>query len=223
MKKDYMEIYYSEKEKPKTSYPFQLSKYIIKRFYLKASLKILDLGCGRGDFLEVFKSLGFHVAGVDSSKATLEKLSGLYEVKLCDLKKDKIPYSDNSFDLIFSKSVLEHLENPENYFVEIYRILKPHGRVLILTPDWYSQYKVFYNDFTHQKPYTQESLGKMLLYYGFKDVRVEYFYQLPILWKLPVLKIISFLIRFFWPKHIRSSIKSIRFSVELMLLGTGIK
>ena len=45
---------------------------------------------------------------------------------------------------------------------ESWRVLKPGGRLIALTPDWKSQMKTFYNDYTHVRPYTVDSLGDLL-------------------------------------------------------------
>jgi len=224
MVKDYIDIYYSKNQKPKTGYPKQLIDYIIKEYKISKEMKILDLGCGRGDFLEPFKNEGFSIYGLDLSHNSLKKLQNKgYNVKYCNFEENKIPFSKNYFDIVFSKSVIEHIANPENFLNEIKRILKTRGKLLIMTPDWYSQYKIFYNDFTHKRPYTIESLKNILINYGFKDVEVNYFYQLPYLWKIPYLKIFNCLIRWVWPKHIKSNFKLIRFSVELMLFAEAKK
>lgn len=222
MVKDYIKIYYSNKLKPITDYPFKLVSFLIKKNDIKPGMNVLDLGCGRGDYIIPFKQLGMNVYGVDISEYSINYLKNNgYNVCYCDFEKNKIPFEKNFFDVIFSKSVIEHLGNPENYFEEIKRILKPNGKLIILTPDWYSQYKIFYNDYTHKQPYTIESLQNILINYNFNDIKVSYFYQLPIIWKFPFLKFISCLIRWLWPKHIKSKIKFIRFSVELMLLATA--
>jgi len=223
MVKDYIDIYYSNK-KPKTDYPYHLIDYIIKKYKITKEMKVLDLGCGRGDFLEPFKNRGFSVYGLDLSYNCLKKLQNKgYNVKYCNFEKDKIPFTKNYFDIIFSKSVIEHIINPDNFLNEIKRILKSNGKLLIMTPDWYSQHMIFYNDYTHRYPYTQESLKNILINHGFKNVKVSYFYQLPYLWRLPFLKAINCFIRWLWPKHIRSNVKLIRFSVELMLFAEAKK
>lgn len=220
MVKDYISLYYSEKDKPITPYPHKLIKYIINKYKIKSKMKVLDLGCGRGDFLEPFKYENIDIYGVDFAENSIKDLkSKNYNVKYCDFGVASIPFKNDYFDIIFSKSVIEHLDNPENYLSEIKRILKPNGRLLIMAPDWYSQYMIFYNDYTHKHPYTLESLKNTLINYDFKEIKIDYFYQLPYLWKYPFLKIINCIIRWVWPKHIKSTIKFIRFSVELMLFA----
>jgi SAM-dependent methyltransferase len=127
------------------------------------------------------------------------------------------------FDVVFAKSVIEHLFNPENFMKECYRILKPSGRLIIMTPDWISQMKIFFDDYTHRQPYTLTALKDILDIFLFKDVSSEIFYQIPILWKYPALKAISGIIRLLVPVTAKSNIRFIRWSTELMILGTGVK
>ena len=54
---DYVSIIYDNKRTPKTDYPKQLIKYLSKRFDLHDNSKLLELGCGRGDFLFEFQKL----------------------------------------------------------------------------------------------------------------------------------------------------------------------
>ena len=51
------------------------------------------------------------------------------------LKIRKIPFPDDSFDVIYNK-VLEHLSNPDKFLTEAFRILKPGGIIISLVPDW---------------------------------------------------------------------------------------
>ena len=80
---------------------------------------------------------------------------------------------------------------------------------------------VYYDDITHIKPFTKITLENCYRMYGFENSKVEKFYQLPIVWKLPFLKYFLNLISFFIP--LRSKFKLLRFSKELMLLGFATK
>ncbi len=66
-KLDYVEVLYDEKLKPFTDYPNRLSNYIFNTNNMKASDKIIELGCGRGEFLKGFSTLGLDCYGLDKS------------------------------------------------------------------------------------------------------------------------------------------------------------
>jgi len=176
----------------------------------------------QGCFTKGFKSLGLDVFGIDREKSNLEMLKEI-DIKIIDIEKDIFPFKDGVFDFVFSKSVIEHLLTPDNFIKEIYRVLKPGGRIIILTPDWQSQIKIFYDDYTHIHPYTVIGLGDLLKISGFKNVSSEIFYQLPILWKFSLIKIFSKFLQVFGPVKKIHKNKFIRWSRELMVLGVGIK
>lgn len=226
--KDYISVVYDESRTPRTDYPLKLATYLISRFSLRKGKKLLEIGCGRGEFLNSFLQLGLDCFGVDMSNYCTVNLNNI-KVKIVDISKNNLPYEDNYFDIVYHKSLIEHLYSPDQLMKETYRVLKPGGRVIILTPDWVSQMKVFYEDYTHSRPYDINSLRDLLQVYGFLRVETELFYQFPALWCHPSLKILSRFLRTIisTPNARRltkiSGIKFFRWSVELMVLGTGVK
>ncbi len=227
MSNSYLDVVYSEKRTPKTDYPNQLASYLSRRFNLKSGGKLLELGCGRGDFLLAFKKIGFDCYGVD--REISPDLANQVKIHQADLKKEKLPFENDAFDVVYHKSLIEHFSSPHHLMTETYRVLKPGGKVVILTPDWVSTMKVFYEDITHCRPYDTTAIRDTLTMYGFKNIEVERFHQLPIVWKMPAIKIITGLLRLFLPtiparKVTKATgIKFFRWSAELMVLGVGTK
>lgn len=183
----------------------------------------MDIGCGRGDFTRGFCDLGLEVSGIDREKGDSAMLQGI-DIRISeDLGNNPLPFEDASFDIVFSKSVIEHIREPNNFMNETRRVLKPGGRVIAMVPDWQSQMFIFYDDPTHVHPYTVTGLKDLLLMHGFQSAQAELFYQLPMLWKFPVIKMISRSLQLFGPvKNIEKN-KFIRWSRELMILGIGVK
>jgi len=215
--KNYVDIAYNPDEKPITPYPDKLATYLFHRYNLSKGMKLLDNGCGRGDFLYAFEKLELEAYGTDAVK-------GCDRAIITNLNEQKLPFDDNYFDVVFSKSVLEHIENATFYLLEMRRVLKEGGIVILMVPDWQTQYRIFYEDPTHIHPYTKKSIDRILNMTGFTDVCSERFIQLPSVWHNPVLGTISGIIRFFVaPVKRIYKIKFIRFSSELMILGTGRK
>jgi SAM-dependent methyltransferase len=229
----YLKIKYSEKRAPKSNYPIKLAEYLSSNFY-KTKGTLLDIGCGTGDMLNAFSSIGFNCYGTDISQSC-EKFCNGIPFQAVDLLKDDLPYKSNSIDFIFSKSVIEHLSDPVRLFKESYRVLKPGGVSIIMCPSWvHTNWGPFYVDYSHISPFTKPSLKDVMEMNEFKDVHVYHFYQLPHTWKLPFMKIFCKLISkfpipykpfyndslFVWPDSIN---KYIRFSNEVMLLAVGKK
>ena len=220
MAKNYLSVVYDEESHPYGDYPEQLCSYLFQSFDFKKGMKMLEPGCGRGEFLNNFKNLGLDVVGVDISTEAKDFENG-FEVKLCDIEKGKLPFDDNSIDIIYSKSFIEHLHYPERYLEEAYRVLKPNGIFLTLTPDWQSNSQIFFDDFTHRTPFTTIALSDAYKMYGFREINVYKFRQLPIVWKYPILNYFCALVSPFVP--VRTQNKFFRWSRELMLIGVGKK
>tara|TARA_Y200000002_G_scaffold67587_1_gene52454 strand:+ start:16665 stop:17351 length:687 start_codon:yes stop_codon:yes gene_type:complete len=224
---NYINVVYDEKKKPFSLYPALLIKYLVKKYNLNKNSKILEMGCGRGEFLNEFIKIGMNGFGIDLSDYAT-KFCENAEIKIADMSKESIPYPDNSFDIVFSKSFIEHFYKPEEIFRDAYRVLKPSGILINLTPEWKYIYKSFYDDYTHKTPFTKKSLEDIHLINGFKDVRVISFKQLPILWTKNILiknifSILSEITRIVVPEKYRMKNKWFRFSKELMLLSYAVK
>ena len=225
--KNYLETIYSKESRPLTNYPKKLINYLIRRLDLEKDQKILELGCGRGEFLNEFKLGGLDAYGVDISDYCKKFFPSL-NFKQVDLAKEKLPYEDNFFDVIFSKSLIEHFYYPEKIMNEAYRLLKPGGIIITLTPDWEFIYKSFYEDYTHRTPFTSVSLKDIHSICNFREIEVKKFKQLPLLWDKSKfyyypLEILSFLTRILIPEKLRMRNKWIRFSKEIMLLSIAKK
>lgn len=136
-------------------YALQFCKYIFKKFLKSKPKKILDVGCGDGRYIKAFENLGCTVYGIDI-KPQNNKI-----IKL-DITKDRFPFKDNEFDLVFGRAVIEHIINPDNFLQESSRVLKTNGAMLILTPEFNKCVKNFWSDYTHIHPYTKKSLKQAL-------------------------------------------------------------
>jgi SAM-dependent methyltransferase len=224
---DYLNVSYDENLKPYTKYPEQLVKYIFKKYDLKEKQNILEIGCGRGEFINEFYKLGMDVHAIDIYLQAKQKFPHI-KIKYCDLETNILPYENNFFDCIYSKSVVEHLYNPEKIFKNVLEILKPGGKLITLTPCWKDNYKMFYEDYTHRTPFTLESLRDIHLANGFENVNVVKFIQLPILWSesfflKKIFRILSLTSKFLLPVFLKKYSKWVRFSKETMLLSYATK
>ena len=221
-KRDYLAVTYNKVDKPFTQYPDKLTRYLFSRYQLLQGKEILDLGCGRGEFLKGFIKCGLKGYGVDRSTMA-KSICPEAEISQSDLGEEPLPYEDNSFDIVFSKSFLEHFYYPEKLVMEIYRIVKPNGLVITMVPDWGSVYKTFYEDYTHRTPFTLASLRDIFIINGFDDVKVEKFRQLPFLWAIPWLEPFCALVALATPRALGLYSKLVKFSKEIMLLSSCTK
>ena len=67
--RDYVEVVYNEQDRPLTDYPDRLAHYLFTRYGIQSGHKLLDIGCGRGEFLRGFIQCGVQGFGVDRSRA----------------------------------------------------------------------------------------------------------------------------------------------------------
>lgn len=104
---------------------------------LEASLrgKLLEIGSGSGKFLAEMRNLGWKVVGVepDSQAACIAREKYGLDIHVGALEEVALP--SNSFDVISMNHVLEHIQNPILLFKECNRILKPGGRLVVVTPN----------------------------------------------------------------------------------------
>ena len=203
-------------------YPAKLCSFLFEKYKMSEGMSLLDVGCGQGIQSSEFANLGLKVCGVDHSKEVQFKN---FEYRKIDIQNNILPYPDNSFDVVFSKSVIEHIIDPSCFLRECKRVLKPAGVLILLTPDWVTQKENFYDDPTHVHPYTRKSLRMILEMEGFYNPSSEKFIQLPFVWRFPFLRHLTNLI-FLLPYcifNIFQSIKLVRFSRHKMILGSARK
>lgn len=229
-KADYLATSYDPAKVPFGPYPGQLARHLHEAHFRRPG-RLLDAGCGRGEFLAGFAALGYDVAGLDVSPAAPEFASG-FDVRVANLERQSSPFAPGSFDYVFSKSVIEHLRDPDAFLARLFEALKPGGRAIVMTPSWaHTYWGPFYMDHTHVTPFTAPSLDQAMRLAGFGKVEAVHFYQLPSVWRMPSMAVfckataaLGLPYRPFskapWPEGLN---KFIRFSNEVMLLATGVK
>jgi 2-polyprenyl-3-methyl-5-hydroxy-6-metoxy-1,4-benzoquinol methylase len=96
--------------------------------------KLLEIGCGNGEMLKYLNMLGWQTEGIDVDPVAVEKArsKGL-KINLGSLHEQE--YNDNIFDAVILSHVIEHVPNPLALLSEIHRILKPGGKISLVTPN----------------------------------------------------------------------------------------
>ena len=116
---------------------------------------VLDIGSGEGDFFNHLKKKGLDVTNVfllDGNKATVEKNRELTGNSIFYLAPETLPFANLSVDYIHLSHLIDNLSIEDFYafLVELNRVLKPGGILVISTPMLWSN---FYDDLSHTKPY----------------------------------------------------------------------
>ena len=126
---------------------FRFNAFVVARYQQVVALipkkktqKILDIGCGDGVLTYlIYQQSKATITGLDYDKSSLEAAKKIFKVKKAKTKfisgsAYKLPFKANSFDIVVSTEVIEHLSKTDQYLSEINRVVKSQGKVIITTP-----------------------------------------------------------------------------------------
>lgn len=150
-------------------------EYLFKKelSYFSLSGKILDLGCGEGEFIILDPK---RIIGLDSNKKSIE-ICKKKKLRVIFASATRLPFKKNSFDGVHCSHLIEHLypSDAHRMLSEVARVLKKNGIFVLSTPVFWEG---FYNDFTHIKPYNPESIIRYLCENGrqktFSDINSKF-------------------------------------------------
>ena len=223
MSRDYLDVEYSATARPMTDYPSLLAAHLASKWDIRSGQSLLDVAAGRAEMSTGFTALGLKVTALDASpeaeryalRAGASFISGVIR------PNEPMPVADASFDVVFCKSFVEHLREPIIFAEDCYRVLKPGGKVIFLTPDWESNHRIFFDDVTHVTPFSTVTMQQLLELTGFENVISYRFRQLPVTWRYPAMNAACAAIAPLVPS--RTTRKFLRWSRELMVCGVGVK
>ncbi len=137
--------------------------------------RLLDFGCAAGYFLEVAQQQGWEVAGVELSA----QMAALARERLHAPVENTLNAVEGTFDVITLWEVIEHLPQPVHTLTELHRRLRPHGVLMLSTPNtghWQAQREPDawegYRPPSHLLFFTASTLRKALEVAGFQDVEI---------------------------------------------------
>jgi SAM-dependent methyltransferase len=138
---------------------------------------VLDVGCGRGEFLALLAGEGISARGVDSDAGMIERCRTLgVEATLADANENLESLEDGTVGTVFSAQLIEHLPFPElQRMLELSRRkLRPGGLFIAETvnPHRVSSLKTFWVDLTHQHPIFPEVALALCAIAGFESAYV---------------------------------------------------
>lgn len=154
--------------------------------FLSARQHVLDVGCGNGIALQALDGWD-RKSGVDVSEELLKlaRAKGI-DAHFCDVDENNLPFPDNTFDLVVSSDVIEHVLHTDHLLNEINRVLKPGGLyvavipnvnqpisfvmqfILDLTPMYAARYRC-----PHYRDFSARLFGRILQRHGFDVLRRE--------------------------------------------------
>ncbi len=191
-----------------TGTPLNLQKRlaVIQRYVDVRGKKIIDCGCGSGEYVLALSNLGADVWGIeyDENKVAEFKRSKQQADRVSVGNIEQTNFSDLSFDIALLNEVLEHIPNDRQGLKEIHRILRPQGVLIVLSPNRlypFETHGVFLNGSTRRIPhyipfipYIPLNIGRKIFHYwarnywpselrllvtecGFKVTHVDYIWQ----------------------------------------------
>lgn len=131
--REYFEFYNKLREQNETpSFSAELHEYADF-----AGKKVLDVGCGNGYVLSRYAQAGAEVYGVDLTATAIQLCRQRFEYMglsgtFIEANAEALPFEDNSFDCVSSMGVLHHTPNTARAVKEVWRVLKPGGRLILM-------------------------------------------------------------------------------------------
>jgi SAM-dependent methyltransferase len=106
---------------------------------IPSGARVLDLGCGAGGTVYQFLDAGYDAVGFDvKDYLKLRQAKDRERFRIGLLAGNRLPFSDNEFDLIISEQVVEHVKDQKAFFDEVLRVIKPGAVSLHTFPAYYS-------------------------------------------------------------------------------------
>lgn len=150
---------------------------------------VLDVGCGRGLSMEYFRTRGARTTGVDITPDSVRYVNELgFNAITADARK--LPYENNSFDIVYSIGVIEHFKETQVALNEQARVCKSGGTVIAVVPNLITPYSAGTILFeylsgraikygiraTYGAPFGKKEFERMFMRAGCKDIIVHPYY-----------------------------------------------
>lgn len=182
MRKDlYQEMYELEE-----TYWWHVAKRMLVKKLLSlyindySNKKLVDIGCGTGKFLQEMNVWQDWQAllGLDGSDEAIKftKERKIAQVKKADFET-KLPIKSNSYDVVTSLDVVEHINDDQHLIHEFYRVLKPGGIAIITVPAHQWLWTYWDEMLGHYRRHNKQSVSRLFNNAGFTIEKLSYFYS----------------------------------------------
>jgi len=155
-----------------------LSRKIFKYTQVASGSSILEIGPGRGSFVDICREYGMEYTAIEPNSQMAVELSQRGANVICAIVPP-LPRLDKKFDLVVMINVMEHMSSMQDALQvtkQIRGVLKPKAKLVIHSPDYLSWRLNFFNcDFTHNYVTTRRRLSQLLVNAGFVNIKSRYF------------------------------------------------
>jgi len=148
-------------------------------------MPLLDVGCGRGEFLDLLASAGVPAIGVDTSMSMGGRLRGAgLDVRTADANTFLRTIGTGELSSVAAFNVIEHMQ--PDYFLDLLRLVGEKvaagGAAILHTsnPTCVFEMGVFWSDLTHVRPYHPTTVSVLLAQFGFVDLETHYYDPPPV-------------------------------------------
>ena len=144
--------------------------------------KVLDAGCGVGRYIYNLsrKSPEDQYWGVDLSESNIaDAAKNFPKINFKQMSVEQLMFSNSSFDVVISRDVLEHVDDPEKALTEMTRVINPGGKLIIKIPgekseQWLLKIRPgYFVEIHHLRIFYGTQLEDMVIKHGYKMVRKE--------------------------------------------------
>jgi SAM-dependent methyltransferase len=191
---------------------FYLSE--IRRYHGAASGRLLEVGCGDGDFLVSAEAADWDVTGVEYSSVACAKVQHrLKNGKVLCGELPAMQLAPEQFDLCVISDVIGHIRSPLDFLREIHRLLKPGGALFIATPsidswsarfmrqkwmEFKAEHLTYFGSQTLQTTLFKSGFCDVIIQPGWKILNFDYvkmhFQRFPVPWVTPLLNFLGHLL-----------------------------
>lgn len=109
--------------------------FLKKTGLLTKDKKILEIGSGKGAMVDYLSKEGYDITGTEINEEYTNFAKNNFDINLEKMSRDNLEFEDESFDLVISFDVFEHIPNTAKHLQEVKRVLKPSGYYLLQTPN----------------------------------------------------------------------------------------
>jgi len=192
----------------------RLVRSFISRHTEGSQLKILDAGAGTGALMAMMADRG-EVWGCDISPEALAfcRQRGLENLVECSIERLKFP--DNTFDVLTSCDVIEHVADDNQALREFYRVLRPGGVAILTVPALGWLWSPHDEVLGHLRRYHREPLRRMLHAAGFQELKLTYVVS----FLLPLMVIHRLWLRLTGGGAPRIGITPVPYTIDRLFLG----
>ena len=137
-------------------------------------IRILDVGCGTGATLRALSSFG-EVHGVEPDPGAVAHCLARGLSTVVEGRAEQLPFEDNSFDVVVALDVLEHLEDDRRAMLEMKRVLREGGTLVLTVPAFPFLWSAHDEALHHLRRYRKTEILALLEVSGFRTEKCSYY------------------------------------------------